>query len=162
MATDNKPASPAKEPKTYVAFFTREEAKGPKVEIFKNLSDKARAPLFDGKIDDVHVSMFLRKGPKGQFLGLVGDKKEGDERSPDLGTANIVTTTSGSPRLAINMKNADGTKAEVIFASISKKVDNEMLVKIGLNEAKQIEKRATAAAKAAAAPAAAKKSSPKP
>jgi hypothetical protein len=157
MATENKPTAA----KTFVAFFTPGASKGPKVEIFKNTSDKARAPLFDGKIGDTHVSMFLRNGPKGAFLGLVGDKKEGEARSPDLGTANVVTSATGSPRLAITLKKADGAK-ETIFASISKKVENETLLQIDLNETKQAEKRASAAAKVAAAPAPAAKKAPAP
>jgi hypothetical protein len=146
MATENKPTAA----KTFVAFFTPAASKGTKVEIFKN-----------GKIGDTHVSMFLRNGPNGAFLGLVGDKKEGEARSPDLGTANVVTSATGSPRLAITLKKADGAK-ETIFASISKKVENETLLQIGLNETKQAEKRASAAAKVAAAPAPAAKKAPAP
>ena len=162
MTTDAKPAAAPAEAaaKTFVAFFTTPEDKGPKVELFKNMSVKPRAPLFDGKIDGVKVSAFLRKGPKGNFLGLAGDKDEATGLSADLGAANVGTRQNGIPVLVIDLKKADGTK-QTVFASISKKVDNEMLVNLGMNVEKQAEKRATAAAKAAAkaAPAAA---APKP
>jgi hypothetical protein len=137
--------------KTFVAFFTREDTKGPKVDIFKNMSDKPRAPLYSGKIGKKQVSLFLRKGSKGNFLGLVGDKIEGSDKYEDLGTANVGTLGNGTPVLVIDFKNADGTKTP-IFASISKKVDNEALVAIGLNVAKQAEKAEKAAAAKTAAP----------
>lgn len=159
MATENKPVATEKAAaKTFVAFFTKEGDSGPKVEIFKSTSEKAKAPLFDGKVGNDHVSLFLRNGTKGHFLGVVGNK-DAEGKSPNLGTANVVTTKRGTPRLAINMKDADGKKT-VIFASISKKVDQEMLVKIGLNETKQATKRAAAAAEAVAS--AEKKPAPAP
>jgi hypothetical protein len=145
--------------KTFVAFFTRENTKGPKIDIFKSLSTKARAPLYSGKIGKKQVSFFLRKGPKGNFLGLAGDKIEGSNQNEDLGTANVVTLGSGIPVLVIDYKNADGTKTP-IFASISKKVDNEALVAIGLNVAKQAQKVAATTA-AASAPKAEKAAAPK-
>jgi hypothetical protein len=154
QASTNTSSTPAADAaKTFVAFFTREDTKGPKVDIFKNMSDKPRAPLYSGKIGKKQVSFFLRKGSKGNFLGLVGDKIEGTNQYEDLGTANVGTLGNGTPVLVIDYKNADGTKTP-IFASISKKVDNEALVAIGLNTAKQAEKAAAAAAapKKAAAP----------
>lgn len=154
MPTDNKPAAatPGAE-KTFVAFFTTAAnvAKGaPKVDLFKSLSDKPRAPLFSGKIDGVQTSAFLRKGPKGAFLSLVGDKGP-DGKSADLGVANVGTRANGIPVLVIDLKKADGT-SQTVFASISKQVDQAMLENIGMNVEKQAEKRATAAAKAAAVP----------
>jgi hypothetical protein len=140
--------------KTFVAFFTREDTKGPKVEIFKSLSDKPRAPLYSGKIGSKQVSLFLRKGSKGSFLGLTGAKIEGTNNYEDLGTANVGTLGNGTPVLVIDFVGADGKKTPV-FASISKKVSNDDLIAIGLNVAKQAEKAAAAAAapkKAAAAP----------
>lgn len=151
MTTDTKPAAAPVEgaAKTFVAFFTKPEAEGPKVELFKNMSDKPRAPLFDGKIDGVKVAAFLRKGPKGNFLGLAGDVDEKTGLSADLGAANVGTRANGIPVLVIELKKADGTK-QTVFASISKKVDNEMLANLGMNVEKQAEKRATSAATAAA------------
>jgi hypothetical protein len=139
--------------KTFVAFFTREDTKGPKVEIFKDMSGKARAPLYSGKIGTKRVALFLRKGSKGSFLGIVGDKIEGSNNSEDLGTANVGTLGNGTPVLVMDFVGADGKKTPV-FASISKKVSNDDLVAIGLNVAKQAEKAAAAAAapKKAAAP----------
>ncbi len=136
--------------KTFVAFFTREETKGPKVEIFKTLNDKPRAPIFDGKIGNKRVSFFLRSGPKGPFLSLVGDKlNDGSNNSENLGTAKVVTLGSGTPILAIDFVGADGKKTPV-FASISKKITNDELVAMGLDVAKQAEKKAAAQAKKAA------------
>jgi hypothetical protein len=138
--------------KTFVAFFTREDTKGPKVEIFKTVSEKARAPLYSGKIGSKQVSFFLRKGAKGNFLGLTGAKIEGTNNYENLGTANVGTLGNGTPVLVIDFIGADGKKTPV-FASISKKVSNDDLVAIGLNVVKQAEKAAAAAApKKAAAP----------
>ncbi len=156
MATDNKPA--AAEPKTFVAIFTPKGAKGPAVELFKTMTDKARAPVFDGTIDGVRASAFLRKGPKKPFLSIVGDKKEGEANSPQIATANVVTSANGTPRLAITMTG----QKEAVFASISKKVSDEVLVTLGLDIELQSKKRAEAATKAAAAPAAKKAPAPKP
>ena len=145
--------------KTYVAFFTREETKGPKVAIFKNLSEKARAPLFDGKIGGKRVSMFLRKGPNGNFLGLVGEKlTDGSNNSENMGSANVRTLGTGVPILVIDLIGSDGKKTPV-FASISQKVSQEVLESIGLDAVKQAERRANPVkkVKAAAAPAEAAK-----
>ena len=128
--------------KSFVAFFTREGTKGPKVDLFKVMSDKPRAPMYSGKIGGKQVSLFLRKGSKGNFLGLVGDN------NTDMGTANIGTLGNGTPVLVLDVLGADGKKTPV-FASISKKVDNETLVMLGLNVAKQAEKAAAAKTKEA-------------
>lgn len=152
MATSTKPAADAAEsdkPKTFVAIFTPGASKGPKVELFKTLSEKARAPVFDGKIDGVHVSAFLRKGPKGPFLSLVGDEKDTNGHNPQIATARVVSNEAGVPKVAIQMANAE-KGAKPLWASISKKIDDEMLVKLGLDADKQAEKRATKAAAVAA------------
>lgn len=125
--------------KTFVAFFTREDTKGPKVEIFKDVSGNPKAPAFSGTIGKKRVALFLRNGSKGVFFSLAGDKIEGSKNSEDLGTANIGTLGNGAPVLVIDFKNADGTKTP-IFASISKKLSNEELAGYGLNLAKQAEK----------------------
>lgn len=154
MAT-NKPAADAAEadkPKTFVAVFTPATSKGPKVELFKTMSDKARAPVFDGKIDGVHVSAFLRKGKNGPFLSLVGDKKDEQGHNPQIATARVVTNEAGIPKVAIQMAGAE-KGAKPLWASISKKIDDEMLVKLGLDAAKQAEKRAAKAAAPAPKPA---------
>lgn len=161
MATSKPTAAPADAPavdKTFVGIFTPGASKGVKVELFRTMSDKPRAPLFDGNLDGKHVSAFLRQGKKGPFLSIVGDGKDAEGKSEQVATANVVTRASGSPALAITM--ADKT---TVFASISKKVDDELLVKMGLNVEKQAEKRAAAAKAAASEPAVpAKKTTAKP
>lgn len=91
--------------------------------------------MFSGKIDGKQVSLFVRHGANGTFLGLVGDN------NTDLGTANIRTRENGSPVLVIDLKG-EGEKKVAIFASISKHVSDETLVELGLNVAKQAEKKA--------------------
>jgi hypothetical protein len=151
--TTAKSATPAADAvKTFVAFFTREDTKGPKVEIFKDISGKPKAPLYSGKVGTKRVALFLRNGKNGAFLGLVGDKIEGSKNSEDLGTANVRTLGNGTPLLVMDFIGTDGKKTPV-FASISKKVSNDELIAIGLNVAKQAEKVAAAAApKTAAGP----------
>ena len=144
--TTKTTAAAAEAAKTFVGFFTREDTKGPKVEIFKDVSGKPKAPAFSGKIGTKRVALFVRNGSKGTFFGVVGDKIEGSKNSEDLGTANIGTLGNGAPVLVIDYKNADGTKTP-IFASISKKLTTEELVGYGFNAAKAAEK---AAAKTAA------------
>lgn len=154
--TTTNTAAQATAEKTFVAFFTREDTKGPKVEIFKDMSKTPRAPLFSGKIGAKRVSFFLRKGSKGNFLGLVGDKlTDGSGKSEDLGTANVGTLGSGIPVMVIDFIGADGKKTP-IFATISKKLSNEDLIGIGMNAERQAKKVADAASKKEAAPAVAK------
>ena len=138
--TTTTTASTAQAAKTFVAFFTRSTDKAPAVELFKVVSDKPRAPMYSGKIDGKQVSLFLRHGANGNFLGLVGDN------NVDLGTANIRTRVNGAPVLVLDLRNEAGEKTPV-FASVSKKVDDQTLVELGLN----LEKRAAKVAAASKA-----------
>ena len=164
MATSNKPAdkatpeAEADKGKTFVAIFTPGASKGPKVELFKTLSDKARAPVFDGQLDGQHVSAFLRAGKNGPFLSLVGDAKDEQGHNKQIATARVVSNEAGVPKVAIQMVGAE-KGAKPLWASISKKVDDETLVKLGLDAEKQATKRA---AKAAAAVDGADKKKPAP
>ena len=138
----NTPSTAVPAQKTHIAFFTRDTDKGPKVELFKVMSTKERAPVYSGKVGDQQVSLFLRKAATGQFLSVVG------EGNVTLGTANIRTRAAGSPVLVISL-HGDGGQKTSVFASVSKMLDNDTLVSLGLNLAKQAEK--IAAAKAAKA-----------
>ena len=105
----NASTASAQAAKTFVAFFTTKEDKGPAVELFKVISDKERAPMYSGKVGGKQVSLFLRHGANGNFLGLVGDE------NADLGTANIRTRANGSPVLVIDFKG-EGEQKTSIFA----------------------------------------------
>lgn len=155
MTTENKPAATeaSEKAKTFVGIFTPAEAKGPKVELFRNISDNEKAPLFGGTIDGQKVSAFLRQGPKSPFLSIVDNEKGGEGKQ--IATANVRTRENGAPMIVIDKGE------EKIFASVSKKVEDDLLVKMGLNLETQAEKRAKFAADAAA-PEAEKKASPKP
>ena len=100
---------------------------------------------------DKQASLFLRKGSKCNFLGLVGDKLKDDSgKFEDLGTANVALLGNGIPVLVMDMIGADGKKTPV-FASISKQVDQDALIAIGLNVTKRAERKANPVVKAAKA-----------
>lgn len=142
--TSNTTSNTAAAASPVLAFFSRREDKGPNIAIFRSTSTAPRAPLFSGKIGDKRVAFFLRQGAKGPFLGLVGNKLD-NGNSEDLGTANIVTAKAGAPRLVIQMGE------QRLFGSVSKKLDQAMLVSLGLNEDLQRTKREASEAAAVAA-----------
>jgi hypothetical protein len=129
-----------------VAFFSRKEDKEPAIEIYRSTSPNPRAPMFSGKVGEKRVAMFLRHGARGPFLGLVGDKIEGTNQYENLGTANVITGKTGSPRLVMRMGD------DRLFCSVSKNLDNEMLVRLGLDENIQQQKREAAESEQPAAP----------
>ena len=127
-------------------------------------SRPSRAPRFVGKIDGVPVVLFLRtptsddpkdskdsKVFKAPFLSVAMDRKarptaeHGQSASPvahsptstTLGTARVVTSSSGAPRLLLHMG------ARRLFVSVSRSLTQEELIELGLDEQRQRSKRAS-------------------
>ncbi len=135
QASQNQNTAQNNKGNSQMAFFSRKEDKEPAIEIYRSTHPNPRAPMFKGKVGDKRVAMFLRHGARGPFLGLVGDKIEGTNNYENLGTANVITGKTGSPRLVMRMGD------ERLFCSVSKNLDNEMLVRLGLDKNIQQQKR---------------------
>lgn len=113
------------------------------------------APDFDGTIDGQVVNVRIRNGVNGAFMAVNKRVDTGEVtadgkqvfREEQLGTANLVVNSNGMPRMVIKLNT---NKAEPIWASVSKKVPDDLLAKAGLNFQTMAERRA---AKATAAPA---------
>jgi hypothetical protein len=131
----------------HIAFFSRGEDSDPVIEFYRSTSPNPKAPLFSGKVGDKRMSMFLRHGVRGPFLGLVGGKIEGTNQYESLGTANVITSKSGAPRLVMRMGS------ERLFCSVSKNLDDDLLVRLGLDLEIQQQKREAAAAESKETPA---------
>lgn len=133
---------------SFAVFFSRKEDKDPKIELFPfaptTKTVGSRDPLFDGTIGSERVFAFLRNGVNGPFLGLVG-QRHADRRPArsvyytNIGTANIVTSSTGKPRLMVKLGE------QRLFGSVSKRLDQDMLVSLGLNLELQSQKRSTTA-----------------
>jgi hypothetical protein len=116
----------------------------------------AGAPDFDGTIDGQVVNVRIRNGVNGAFMAINKRVDTGETNADgkpvfheeQLGTANLVVNSNGMPRMVIKL---NANKAEPVWASISKKVPDELLARAGLNFKTMAERRA---AKAAIAPAA--------
>ena len=155
MATTNTPAAEAA--KKIEAFFTLPAAKT-QVSLWVSEIATKGAPQFDGKIDGKTVAVWTRKAKKGNFLSINKRVKTGEKdaagkpvyTTEQVGTANIVVTEKGIPKLAIKMAD---DKDVTIWASIRKTTPQALLDASGF-DANMIEsKRAAAAAAAAAKPA---------
>lgn len=120
--------------KTRPVFYTSDKAKV-KVSLWRNNTDTPRAPALTGKIGDVVVSGFVRRGEKGAFIGLTG-KRLDDGSYENLGTANVRAGLNGYPKLVIKM--ADGSE---VWAETTKEGTFAFLASLGLDVQKMIAKQ---------------------
>jgi hypothetical protein len=134
------------------AFFTRTADKARvSLWITEQKSQKTLgSPDFDGLVDGVRVVARIRNGVNGTFMAInqrfrnPTDDAEGSAsyREDQIGTANLVVNGIGMPRLIIKLL---GNKSEPIWASVSKKVPDELLIRAGLSFETMAARRATRA-----------------
>lgn len=129
------------------AFYTRAPSAQPVSLWILDLKTDG-APDFDGSIGGKRVAVWIRHSQRsGSFLSIHAQTKGADDRFPQLGTANVVVNDRGMVRLAIKMEE---TK-EVLWASVSKKAPEDILVRCGLKLDLLAQKRASYEARKAAA-----------
>ena len=96
--------------------------------LFLETSDKARAPIFGGKIGDTQVKGFLRnEGVAGKrpFVSFV------DKDNNQIATANAVLTKRGrTPILAAKVGEQE------VWIHVRKQVPVELLARLGIDPAK--------------------------
>jgi hypothetical protein len=144
--------APAADKKIEAFYAKPQEGKeGHVVSLWINTVTTEGAPDFDGKIDDQRVAMRIRSGAKGSFLSITKSLKPEDVKADgykeeQIGTANLIVNDRGIPVLAIRMlANPDAT----IWANVSLKAPQDLLMSAGLNLEILAEKKAQhAAAKA--------------
>ena len=92
--------------------------------LFLETSDKARAPIFGGKIAGTQVKGFLRnEGVEGKkpFVSFV------DKDNNQIATANAVLTAKGTPILAGKVGERD------VWLHLRKEVPMALLERMGVN-----------------------------
>lgn len=124
-----------KKPAGVLAFYSQKEHTGPKLELWINTNEKEGAPEFDGTFGENRVSAYFRQGPKGNFLALFNSAKRDDGSHEQIGTAQVVSNVAGIPKLAMNINK------RTMWAEVSKKVPQDMLVECGLDLGKQAAKK---------------------
>ena len=96
--------------------------------LFLETSDKARAPIFGGKIAGTQVKGFLRnEGVEGKkpFVSFV------DKDNNQIATANaVLTKRGGSPILAAKVGGQD------VWLHVRKEVPTELLGRMGMDTSK--------------------------
>lgn len=130
-------------------IYTRQGAKGIAVALWLSTITTPRAPKLIGRVGEVQVSGFVRQGPKGPFLDIVG-AKQADGTSAPVATANIVINEFGIPKVAMRMQG----QSETVFAEVSLSMPKESLIEFGMNaqtQAKKLSDAATRRAEKAAA-----------
>ena len=110
--------------KATVALFTQ-EGSAVSATLFLETSDKARAPIFGGKIAGTQVKGFLRnEGVEGKkpFVSFV------DKDNNQIATANaVLTKRGGSPILAAKVGEQD------VWLHLRKEVPMALLERMGVN-----------------------------
>lgn len=114
--------------KSVFALFSRENA-DTKVIMFLLLSEKERAPMFSGSIDEKFVSAFMRQPRdtgKRPFLSFM------NEKNIQVATGNVVVNEVGIPLLAMRLEGSVRTQ----WVSIGKGVSDDVLLMLGADPAK--------------------------
>lgn len=141
MPTKLPLSAPARKTSPEAAFFSRQELNKPdepRVALFACASDHPNSPKFEGHIGLVKVSLFLRQpADRPPFLSIVG-ARSGARPNETLGTARVVTSLSGAPRLLMHLSFLDNRR---VFVSVSRQLDRDALVALGLDEQRQQVKR---------------------
>lgn len=115
------------------AFYTRSADKGDPVRLFVNQVSTQGRPDFDGVIGGRRVVVWIRRHQGKKFLSIYGNRKDETGMLPPLGTARLVVTDRGIPKLAIRMDVNKNSEHEVIWATASIKLDIKILVAAGLD-----------------------------
>ena len=115
------------------AFYTRTVDKCELVKLFVNKVKTPGHPHFDGIIGDNRVAIWIREKEGKKFLSIYGSVKNTSGNLPPLGTARLVVTDRGIPKLAIRMTSNRGKPQEVIWATASKGLHHSILESAGLN-----------------------------
>lgn len=135
-AASVKPDDEGKKPAGVLAFYSQKEHTGPKIELWINTNEKLGAPEFDGTMGDRRVGAYFRQGPKGNFLAIFDSAKRPDGMHDQMGTARVVSNIAGIPKLAISLQGG-----ATIWAEVSKKAPEEILLQCGLDLDKQAHKK---------------------
>lgn len=114
--------------KSIVALFGRENA-DTKVIMFISHSEKDRAPMFSGSVDNKHASAFMRQSRdsrKRPFLSFVNNE------NIQIATGNVIVNEAGIPLLAMRLEGSVRTQ----WVSIGKGVSDDVLLMLGVDPAK--------------------------
>jgi hypothetical protein len=110
------------------AFYTGKNDSGDKVSLSINPNTKSGAPKFIGTVGAAKVGGYIRKGSKGAFIALTGDR-DSEGKYPQLGSGNIVVNRNGNIRLSLRMTGSQDT----IWANVAEGVPEDLLVECGLD-----------------------------
>jgi hypothetical protein len=138
------------------AFYNKpaEGKTGTVVSLWINTVTTAGAPDFDGSIGGQRVAIRIRNAAKGSFLAITKSLKAEEVgadgyKEVQIGTANLIVNDRAIPVLAIKMND---NKDQTVWANVSLKAPQELLIAAGLNMTILAEKKAAyEAAKAAKA-----------
>lgn len=141
LSANRTPSGIAEQAQPEPVFFSRKDHAGSnetRVTLFAWGADHPNAPKFEGYIGEEKVLLFLRQPvDRPPFLSIVG-VRSGSRPNETLGTARVVTAPSGAPRLIMYLKFMGGRRA---FASVSRQLDHQALLALGLDEQRQQAKR---------------------
>lgn len=120
-------------------FYTGKDYRGTKVSLWITHKTKDGSPDIDGKVGDLRVAAYIRNGSRGPFLSFIDSTKPKDANGhyTQFGMGNIVIVAGGRAKLTI--KKPDG---EVVWAEVSRKAPQELLVAMGLDLERQAQKTA--------------------
>lgn len=141
-STTSSAAAPAKTPNVN-AFFTPKDSKGMKISLWITHKTKDTSPDVDGAFGATRVAGWIHSGPTGKFVSFIDSKAGKDDQGhfKQLGTGRVVVNEHGIPKLAIRLYGVEGT----VWAEVSRKAPQDLLVAMGLNLQVLEQKRAAAA-----------------
>ncbi len=147
-STTNTAAAAESTEKAVQAFYTEKDAKGTAVSLWVTKKTKEGSPDFDGTIGDKRVAGYIHQGPRAGFISFIDSKAGKDDNGHyiQVGTANVVINAAGIPKLAITLV---GQKDHTVWAEVSLKAPQDMLVAAGLDLEAQAKKKAEVAEKKA-------------
>ncbi|MDB5816967.1 MAG: hypothetical protein JWQ11_607 [Rhizobacter sp.] len=118
----------------FEAFFTRTRVKTSPVSLWFTPALHATMPMFDGEIDHIPVTLRLQDGSRGRFFTVTGPPDGQGDQPPTLGTANVIRTADGLPRLVINLASGKGNyrMKRTVWASVSKRLSDAALRDLGM------------------------------
>lgn len=122
------------------------------VSLWVNQVETKGAPDFDGKIGEQRVALRIRNGGKGKFIAITRPLKPAEVgadgyKERQIGSANLIVNDRGIPVLAIKL---DDQKGKTIWANVSLKAPQDLMVQAGLDLTILAEKKAAHALRKAA------------
>lgn len=123
-------------PPAEIPFKTSEKTSRTRVQLWPQKTGSDPSLRLLGKIGEVEVAGFLRRGTRGAFVAFAG-KKQNDGNYSLVATANVVSNVAGIPKLRMVMAETN----EVLWVDISFRINPKILVEMGLDVKRQTERR---------------------